>query len=59
MGLIKFSSAFFETLMMKAPVSTDQLRLLEQDNIGDTAAIERHFGFTPMRFDDMIKEFIK
>ena len=59
MGLMKFSSVLLETLKVKSPVSTDQLRLLEQDNICDVSAVEQRFGFTPKRFDDMIREFVR
>lgn len=58
MGLMKFSTSLLETFMIKPPVSSDQLRLLEQDNICDLNAIEKSFGFTPVRFEDALKKFI-
>lgn len=58
MGLMKFSTGLLETFKIKPPVSSDQLRLLEQDNICDLKAIEKSFGFTPVRYEDALKEFI-
>ncbi len=40
-------------------VTLDQLRLLETDNICDTDAVERHFGFVPVRYEEALKLFIK
>jgi hypothetical protein len=34
------------------------LRLLEQDNICDLKAIEKNFGFVPLRYEEALKEFI-
>jgi len=59
LGFMKFSVGFFETITIKMPVSRDQLRLLEQDNISSLDAIERHFGFSPMRFSSSLSEFVR
>lgn len=40
-------------------VTRDQLRMLETDNICDTDAVERHFGFVPVRYEEALKLFIK
>lgn len=58
MGLMKFGAAFFEKVLPSPPVTSDQLRLLEQDNICDPDAVEKNFGFRPMRYSDALKEFI-
>jgi NADH dehydrogenase len=39
-------------------VTGEQLRLLETDNICDRAAVERHFGFVPVRYKEALKLFI-
>jgi len=59
MGIMKLSVGLLEGIRLKAPVSGDQLRLLEQDNICDLMAVKRYFGFTPVRFDDMLREFVR
>ncbi|HYQ48786.1 MAG TPA: complex I NDUFA9 subunit family protein [Thermodesulfovibrionales bacterium] len=58
MEFVKLGASVLKRVMPSPPVTMDQLRLLEQDNIGARDAIERHFGFTPTRFDDMLREFI-
>lgn len=58
MGLMKLSAALLGSLMSRPPVTGDQLRLLEQDNICDPKAIEKNFGFAPVKYEDALKEFI-
>jgi uncharacterized protein YbjT (DUF2867 family) len=58
MGFMKLGAALFEKALSSPPVTADQLRLLEQDNIGDPKSIERNFGFVPLRYEDALKEFI-
>lgn len=59
MGFMKLSTSILERFLPSPPVTSDQLRLLEQDNIGELDAVERHFGFAPMKFDDMLREFVR
>ncbi|NJD55918.1 MAG: complex I NDUFA9 subunit family protein [Nitrospirae bacterium] len=59
MGFVKLGTSVLNRFMPSPLVTTDQLRLLEQDNIGARDAIELNFGFTPKRFDDMLKEFVR
>ncbi len=59
MGLMKIGASMLQAVLPSPPVTSDQLRLLEQDNICEVDAIERHFGFTPMRFADALNEFIR
>ncbi len=59
MGFMKLSASILERILPSPPVTSDQLRLLEQDNIAARDAIERYFGFTPKGFDDMLREFIR
>lgn len=58
MGLMKLSATIFEKVLPAPPVTSDQLRLLEQDNICALDAVERHFGFKPMMFADALHEFL-
>ncbi len=59
MGLMKISTLFLGAVLSSPPVSLDQLRLLESDNICDTGTVEKNFGFTPMTLREALKEFIK
>ena len=58
MGLMKLGASVFEKILSAPPVTYDQLRLLEQDNICDPKAIEENFGFVPLRYEEALKEFI-
>ncbi len=59
MGLMKISTVFLGAVLSSPPVTLDQLRLLESDNICDIRAIEKNFGFMPMKLGDALREFIK
>jgi uncharacterized protein YbjT (DUF2867 family) len=58
MGLMRLGASVFEKILSSPPVTSDQLRLLEQDNIGDLKSIEKNFGFMPSRYEEALKEFI-
>ena len=58
MGLMKLGASVFEKILSSSPVTSDQLRLLEQDNICDPKAIENNFGFVPLRYEEALKEFM-
>jgi len=58
MGLMKLGASVFEKILTVPPVTSDQLRLLEQDNICDPKTIEKNFGFVPLGYDEALKEFI-
>ncbi|MEJ2697208.1 MAG: complex I NDUFA9 subunit family protein [Candidatus Sulfobium sp.] len=58
MGLMKFSASLLENILPSPPVTTDQLRLLEMDNICDIDAVEKNFGFKPVKFEEALREFI-
>ena len=59
MGLMKISALFLETVLSSPPVTSEQLRLIESDNICDPEAVEKQFGFRPTPLRDALKEFIK
>ncbi len=40
-------------------VTSEQLRLLSMDNICDTAAVEKLFGFRPITFKESLRKFIE
>jgi uncharacterized protein YbjT (DUF2867 family) len=58
MGIMKFSAYLLENILPSPPVTSDQLRLLETDNICDIDAVEKNFGFKPVKFEDALREFI-
>lgn len=58
MGIMKLGALVFETVLSSPPVTTDQLRLLEQDNISDPASVEKNFGFVPMQYEAALREFL-
>ncbi|TAN40632.1 MAG: complex I NDUFA9 subunit family protein [Nitrospirae bacterium] len=57
MGLMRFA-ARAAGLLPTPPVTLDQLRLLEQDNITAPDAVRRSFGFDPLPLRDALKEFL-
>ncbi len=59
MGLMKISTVFLGAVFPSPPVTLEQLRLLESDNICDIMAIEKNFRFLPMKLGDALREFIK
>jgi NADH dehydrogenase len=58
MGLMKFGASVLERVLPSPPVTSDQLRLLEQDNICDPKSLEKNFGVIPVKYEDALKEFI-
>lgn len=50
----------FPLLLNQAPpLNRDQLRMLQEDNIGDPAPANDLFGITPLRFGDGIRRYLK
>ena len=58
MGLMRFGASVLSVVMSSPPVTMDQLRLLEQDNITDPDAVRKNFGFEPMSLKDALNEFM-
>lgn len=58
MGLMRLSASVLEKILSAPPVTSDQLRLLEQDNVCDPKSIEKNFGFVPVKYEEALKEFI-
>ena len=59
MALMKLGAVFAEKTLRFSPVSYDQLRLLENDNICAVDSVEKNFGFKPMEYRSSLKEFIR
>jgi len=57
MGLMKIAAAV-ASILPSPPVTTDQLLMLEQDNITDIDGIEKKFGFSPVPLKEALGEFI-
>ena len=58
MGIMRLGASIFEKILSSPPVTPDQLRLLEQDNICDPKSIEKNFGLKPVKYEDALKTFI-
>ncbi len=58
MGLMKLGASLLEAVLPAPPVTSDQLRLLEQDNICDKEAVKKNFGFEPLKYEEALKLFI-
>lgn len=58
MSLMRFGVAVSEKTIPFAPLTSDQLRLLETDNICDLNSVEKNFGFKPLKYKDALSEFI-
>jgi len=59
MGFMKLTASILERFLPSPPVTSDQLRLLEQDNICDIDSVERQFDFMPMKLAAALKEFMR
>ena len=55
---IKSMARIFETILPKPPVTTDQLIMLQEDNVCDMRDIREAFGIEPVAFKDGIRTFI-
>jgi uncharacterized protein YbjT (DUF2867 family) len=61
--IARVQAAFLEficpNLLRKAPpLNRDQLRMLQEDNIGDPEPAKRLFGFTPVKFREGIRAYL-
>jgi len=59
MALMKFGAFVAEKTIPLFPVSSDQLRLLEADNICDVHSVEKNFGFKPVKYKDALNDFLQ
>jgi hypothetical protein len=49
----------YPTLLRQAPpLNRDQLRMLQEDNVGDPEPAKRVFKFTPLRFREGIAAYL-
>jgi NADH dehydrogenase len=58
MGIMKLATSLFSMLPVAPPITSDQLKLLETDNIGNLNAVKEFFGFQPVPYEEAIKSFI-
>lgn len=58
-SLMRFGTSIAEKTIPFMPVTSDQLRLLESDNICAIDSVEKDFEFKPIKYRDALKEFIK
>lgn len=59
MGIVRFGAGVLGKIMASPPVTMDQLRLLEADNITDADAVRKAFGFEPAGLKEALKEFMR
>jgi uncharacterized protein YbjT (DUF2867 family) len=52
--LMRPSARVFQTVLPSPPVTTDQLAMLEKDNITELDAVPKAFGFTPKSLRDWL-----
>lgn len=57
--LLKPAARILEAVLPKPPVTTDQLIMLQEDNVCVMSDIRDAFGIEPMAFRDGLKKFIK
>lgn len=57
--VIKPLVKLMENILPRPPVTTEQLLLLQQDNITDLKSVEKNFGFRPITFKEGVKRFLK
>ncbi len=58
MALMKLGASIAEKTIPILPVTSDQLRLLEIDNICGADVIEKKFGFKPMKYREALERFL-
>ncbi|RDV82504.1 SDR family oxidoreductase [Ammonifex thiophilus] len=57
LGIIKAVAPVLEKVLPDPPVTTAELRQLEEDNITDPAVVEKIFGFRPTSFKEGLERF--
>ncbi len=57
--LMKMVAAVMEGLFKPAPLTTDQLTMLVNENIGETEKMRRLFGIEPVRFEDGLRKYLR
>lgn len=50
---------FIENIISKPPVTTEQLLLLQQDNITELKNVEKYFGFKPVTLREGVQKYFK
>jgi uncharacterized protein YbjT (DUF2867 family) len=55
----RLQAAVFELVLPNPPFTRDQLRMLEEDNVGDPEAAERDFLLKQERFEEGVARYLK
>lgn len=56
-ALLRLEAAILERLLPTPPLTTDQLLMAEEDNVGDPEPMRRTFGVTPRAFADGLLDY--
>ena len=59
MFLMRPMARVLETVLPKPPLTTDQLIMLQEDNVCSMRDIREVFGIEPIKFQEGLKKFIK
>ncbi len=57
--LMKITAWFLELFLKPAPVTVDQLRMLEEGSVADIEFMKSRFGIAPVGFEDGLKKSFK
>ncbi len=57
--LVKTAARMLETVLPRPPVTTDQLIMLQEDNICSMRDIRDAFGIEPMKFSEGLSKFLR
>ncbi|ACX52769.1 NAD-dependent epimerase/dehydratase [Ammonifex degensii KC4] len=57
LGIIKAVAPVLERILPDPPVTTAELKQLEEDNVTDPTVVEKIFGFRPVSFKEGLKQF--
>ena len=58
MALMRVGAALAEAALPVPPITRDQLLMLEEDNVTDSAALEEVFGITPTAFAEGMRTYL-
>jgi len=57
-GLVSPMVRLLELAHLPAPITSEQLLMLREDNVGDIAPLRKDFGLEPARFEDVICTYL-
>jgi NADH dehydrogenase len=59
LGLMRPGAAVAEVLLPRAPITRDQLIMLEEDNVTDESTLEEVFGIKPTGLEEALRTYIR